>query len=291
MQMNERILPWIEAHRERPFFLYLHYIDPHIPYSPPGEFRRRFARDHGFPLANDRKEKVGIDLYDGEIRYTDDGIAELVGTLQRLGLWDRTLFFLTSDHGEEFYEHEVLGHGFSLYQPVLHVPLIARGPGIPAGRVVPEPVQIVDLAATVLDLAQTGNRRLGDGSSFAAALLDEGWREPGQYYLENEFGQDDGDQRAFVFNGVRSGPWKLVLTEQNAFFPPQRYGGEALYNLDEDPGETKNLIHEEGHREIVERMLEGLRKHATFLAERGFRDHAPTVMTPEIEANLRALGN
>jgi len=86
VQMNRHVASWLEHNHERPFFLYVHYIDPHIPYSPPAEYVRQFARDHGFPLFNERKRLVGIDLYDGEIRYTDDGLRALVGELERHGI-------------------------------------------------------------------------------------------------------------------------------------------------------------------------------------------------------------
>ncbi len=292
-QMNEHVLAWLETNQENPFFLYVHYIDPHIPYSPPGEYQRQFARDHpGFPLFNERKELVGIDLYDGEIRYSDDGIRELVEGLEQHGLWENTLLVLTSDHGEEFFEHGILGHGFSLYQPVIHVPLVLHGPGVVPGRVVEDPVQIVDLPATVLDLAEAGADRLGDGVSFASAIREPSWTPPAQYYLENEFGQDYADQRAFVFKGVRKGRWKLVITEANQFFPPldPRYGSLALYDLVSDPKERNNLIHEEEHRARVTEMKELLETHLTFLDETGFRDAEPAAISEDILGNLRAMG-
>ena len=212
--------------------------------------------------------------------------------LKEHGRWEDTLFVLTSDHGEEFFEHEVLGHGFSLFQPVIRVPLILHGPGVPAGRVVEEPVQILDLAATVVDAAGVGGERFGDGQSFARALTDPDWTPLTDYFLENEFGHDENDTRSFVFTGVRRGSFKLVLTERNAYFPPQspQYEGEALYDLARDPGETTNLISDPAHRELVEELLARLREHSEFLFETGFRDIEPAALTPEIQANLNALG-
>ncbi len=291
-QMNRHILTWLEANRENPFFLYLHYIDPHIPYAPPKEYRDRFARDlRGLPLFNERKEKVGIDLYDAEIRYSDDGMKELVEGLEALGL-DDTIFVLTSDHGEEFFEHGVLGHGFSLYQEVVHVPLIVRGPGVARGRRVAKPVQILDLAATVLELAGTGITRLGDGTSFANAMRDPRWKAELPYFLENEFGPEHTQNRSFVFNGVRKGDWKLVLTEENVYFPPDdpRYGREALYNLADDPAERDNLIHDVQHAALVRELLDKLRQHSEFVTTTGFRDIAPASLSADVEKSLKALG-
>jgi arylsulfatase A-like enzyme len=291
-RMNREVLAWLARNHDQRFFLYVHYIDPHIPYDPPARYREEFARDHGFPLFNRRKELVGIDRYDGEIRYADDGLAELVRALQRHGVWEDTLFVLTSDHGEEFFEHGVLGHGFSLYQEVVHVPLVLRGPGVPAGRVVERPLQVLDLPATVLALAGAGVEEFGDGKSFHAEVLGPGAPEPELHFLESEFGQDDSNPRAFVFTGVRRGPWKLVLTEQNQFFPPAdpRHGREALYDLVTDPSERRNLFQEQEHQALIAGLLDRLREHARFLQEQGFRDLPPAALTKEVEAELRALG-
>jgi arylsulfatase len=288
-RMNQEVLAWLDKNHDQRFFLYAHYIDPHIPYDPPAHYREQFEQDHGFALFNERKQKVGIDLYDGEIRYTDDGLEALVEKLKAVGVWENTLFVFTSDHGEEFFEHGALGHGFSLYQEVVHVPLILRGPGVPAGTVLETPVQIVDLAATVLALAGREEREFGDGRSFHDRIQ-AGGDDSQLLFMESEFGQDDSNQRAFVFSGVRTGQWKLVLTEENEFFPPARYGREALYDLAADPLEKRNLFHESEQAARIQPLLERLRAHAQFLAEKGFRDIAPAALTPEIEAGLRALG-
>ena len=276
--MNREVLAWLERNHDQRFFLYAHYIDPHIPYDPPARYREEFAQEHGFLLFNERKQAVGIDRYDGEIRYCDDGLEQLVTRLQKLGAWDNTLFVFTSDHGEEFFEHGALGHGFSLYQEIVHVPLILRGPGVPAGKTLKKPVQILDLAATVLALSGKPSGKevaqFGDGTSFLPDLVAEARGKPEPLFMESEFGQDDADQRQFVFSGVRSGPWKLVLTERNQFFPPSdpRYGREALYDLVTDPSERRNLFREEANQGLVQDLLARLRSHAQFLQEHGFRD-------------------
>jgi arylsulfatase A-like enzyme len=292
VRMNSEVLAWLEKNRQQRFFLYLHYIDPHIPYDPPARYRDEFAQDHGTALFNERKRRVGIDLYDGEIRYCDEAVKALVAKLREYGLWEDTLLVLTSDHGEEFFEHGVLGHGFSLYQEVVRVPLILRGPNVPVGAVLDSPVQLLDLPATVLALAGTGVKEFGDGSSFHARLraLDE--PEHQDIYLESEFGQDDSDPRSFVFTGLRTGRWKLVLTEENQFFPPSdpRYGTGALYDLVADPEERRNLFRADDNQALIQGMMERLRRHSQYLAEHGFRDVPPAALTPEIEAELKALG-
>jgi len=291
-RMNEEVLAWLEKNHQQRFFLYVHYIDPHIPYDPPANYRREFAQAHGSVLFNERKRRVGIDHYDGEIRYCDDGLRALVEKLREQGVWENTLLVLTSDHGEEFFEHGVLGHGFSLYQEVVRVPLILRGPNVPVGAVLASPVQHLDLPATVLALAGTGVKQFGDGSSFHARLRAREEPEHEDIFLESEFGQDESDPRSFVFTGLRTGRWKLVLTERNQYFPPSdpRYGRGALYDLAADPEERRNLFRADDNQALIHGLLERLRHHAQFLVEQGFRDVPPAALTPEVEAGLKALG-
>ena len=92
--------------------------------------------------------------------------------------------------------------------------------------------------------------------------------------------------------GVREGPWKLVLTERHAFFPPAdpAHDREALYDLAKDPDERENLVATDEHREVALDLLEKLRNHAEFLYATGQRDVKPAALTPDVEASLRALG-
>ncbi|MFT5689312.1 MAG: arylsulfatase A-like enzyme [Planctomycetota bacterium] len=291
--MNGHVFGWLEQNHSSPFFLYVHYIDPHIPYSPPEPYLSDFSRDlDGLLLFNERKEQVGIDRYDGEIRYVDEGLRELVAELKRLDAWENTLFVLTSDHGEEFFEHGVLGHGYSLYQPVIGVPLLFHGPEVEAGTVIEEPVQIVDLPATVLDLAQTGVSTLGDGKSFAARVRGESDASTEVLFLENEFGMGHNNNREFVLKGVRKGRWKLVITEANAFFSSDAPEAAplALYDLEADPLESNNLFHLEVNRPIVTELKELLDEHLLFLQENGFRDAAPMAISEDVQRSLDALG-
>ncbi|MBL8695315.1 MAG: sulfatase [Planctomycetes bacterium] len=291
-EINRHALAWIEKNRSSKFFLYLHYIDPHEPYSPPADYEAQFRQDHGFITFNKRKQLIARDLYDGEIRYNDDEIRRLHGELARMGLAENTLIVVTADHGEEFFEHGALGHGFSLYQEVVRVPWIMSGPGVPKGVVVKSPARIVDLAATTLDVAKTGIRALGDGQSIAAAFADPQWKRPAPIFLENEFGENDEDTRSFVFSGVRDGEWKFILTTQNAHRPPQdpRYGPVELYNLKADPLERTNLAKEEAQKTRGSGYFERLQEHAKFLDEPGFRKIKPDALDPTTAAQMKAVG-
>jgi choline-sulfatase len=163
---------WIEAHKDERFFVYIQTIDPHVPYDPPAEYLKRYQkRPYKGPVSPrktpDQLEKAKrvppkftLDasdreyleaLYDGEVSYHDEYMGKFIERLKKLGLYDQVLFVVTADHGEEFYEHGSYGHGHSVYQELLHVPLMFRWPNIvPAGQRIEETVGTLDIAPTVL---------------------------------------------------------------------------------------------------------------------------------------------
>jgi arylsulfatase A-like enzyme len=174
--VNREVLAWSDhAPADRPTFLYVHYLDPHDPYNAPEDLLyadpnsaqrvdESFFHPHeGMtprPLANSVMQAVDEETlaalqrrYDSEIRYVDDRIAKLIAQLQAAGHYrpDRDLLILTSDHGEEHYEHQQWLHGWSLFEEMIHVPLILRGPGFPQGEVHPHPVALVDIMPTVAE--------------------------------------------------------------------------------------------------------------------------------------------
>jgi arylsulfatase A-like enzyme len=183
----DRLLPWLEAHREVPFFVFLHVLDPHDPYKPyppydalwadPAhapeherqlEHARKFISDgllraFGMPSREELvKAKIDPDAYaeydrawyDGSIRAMDVEIGRLVERLRGLGLDRKVLLLFTGDHGEEFYEHGRAFHGQSVYGEMNNMPLVVWGPGVvPAGLTVDETVQTIDLMPTLLDLS------------------------------------------------------------------------------------------------------------------------------------------
>jgi arylsulfatase A-like enzyme len=289
--MNEHVFAWLERNADQRFFLYLHYIDPHAPYAPPEPFRSEFVQDHGFVVHNERKRKVGRDLYDGEVRTFDEGFGELIEQLAGHGVLDDTVIAITADHGEEWYEFGIVGHGTSLYEPVIGVPMIFAGPGVSAGHVSPEPVQTLDLPATLLDLAGLDKRALGDGVSFAPWL--DPAADPGEraLFLENEFGMGHAVDNDFVLSGLRRGPYKLILTERHRYRSPSAgHPAQEFYNLSADPAEQDNLIFAEEHQERIGRMVRELLEHSEFLAAEGLRDDAPAVMDEATRDQLKALG-
>lgn len=192
---TDAALDWLSAGRDRgrPFFAVVHYYDPHLTYDPPAEYAGLFTDpayegvfgpDWGsktdVALFND--DSVGIDslglanlvgLYDGEIAYTDCQIGRLLAGLRSGGLSGSTLVVVTADHGEEFLDHGGLGHGHTLYQELLSVPLIMSGPGITSGAVAGSPVGQIDLAPTILTFSRLGVPAAMEGVDILAGPGDD----------------------------------------------------------------------------------------------------------------------
>jgi arylsulfatase A-like enzyme len=145
--ITKGVLPWLEANRERSFFVYLHSLDLHYGYRPRPPFDAVFVKTATEGLERDRE------LYDNELAYNDREIGKLVATLKELGIYDDTLVFVTADHGEEFGEHGFTRHGKTLFRDVLHIPGILKLPGSRfAGRRLPGLVANIDVAPTLLEL-------------------------------------------------------------------------------------------------------------------------------------------
>jgi arylsulfatase A-like enzyme len=167
---NRALLRWVEGDQTHPFFAFVNYMDTHDPYLPPPGFGHKFSteRPQGLVQQNlhiahelsPQQLQSEIDAYDDTIAYVDERIGDLVATLQRRSADRPLLVVVTSDHGEEFYEHKGFLHGAHLYREVLQVPLIFWQPGkIPAGVRVAQPVSNTALPATVLEAVGGSDQR------------------------------------------------------------------------------------------------------------------------------------
>jgi len=170
--LTDNALAWLREYhqgdRQQPFFLWIHYFAPHVPFAPKPPYASRYDADPDLSLgtientykifftrevlAPERLDKL-LALYDGEIRYTDDQLARLLNALDEMGLRAGTLTVITSDHGEELCGHHCyIGHWGSPYAGVHHVPLVFHHPGhLPKGKRVSDIVQSIDIAPTILD--------------------------------------------------------------------------------------------------------------------------------------------
>lgn len=219
--LNDAVLSWLERNRDRRFFIYLHSLDLHTPYRPRPPFDALFLRPG--------QDEMGqaMDLYDNELAYNDREIGRLVERLREQHLYDNLLLLLTADHGEEFGEHGQVRHGRSLFDGLLHVPLILKLPGSHRrGWRVSTPVSHLDVAPTLLDFARAAPLEDADGISLRPLL--EGKRLPARLIFAEQISPKE------TIYAVRNDRYKYI----RQLIPESR---EYLFDFVHDPGETENL--------------------------------------------------
>lgn len=255
---------WVKKHKKKPFFAYLHYMDTHSPYNAPREFSEIFGIKNNTPLnpgefktldirilneiglsQGDKNQLVS--LYDGAIKYFDYNFKKIIDNLEKLGILDNTIIILTSDHGEEFWEHGGFAHGHTLYNELLHIPLIIRySSHLPAKHIKPH-VQLLDLFPTILSMARINNDFELRGNDLIPPILNN------RDFNEEIFfeGLLDGAEK----KGILKENWKLIentgernddtfeiLGELMKYLYPEYKKSLELYNLDQDIQEKNNLI-------------------------------------------------
>ncbi|HWP64492.1 MAG TPA: sulfatase-like hydrolase/transferase [Candidatus Limnocylindria bacterium] len=292
-----KILAWLreQAKADERFFLWVHYSEPHTPYTPsPGydklfvpeswKDKRDFARYWNsqecmqFYDKDPDAARLRMGFYDARIRESDQHVGEIMAELKRLGIADRTMVILSADHGEEFFEHRGCDHGQTLYDEVLHIPLIIRHPSVvPPGRRVTEQVREIDVMPTILDALELPIPPGVAGQSLLPLARGEGRGRPllGGFLSNTE--------QAVV---IRHHGMKYVYSpNRTALRQRQQQETEELYDLVADPGERNNLALS-GHprleyfRRKAKRWVEGPRPPA---ATEVHFDEATV-------ARLRALG-
>ena len=214
---------WIEAHKDGRFFAYIQTIDPHVPYDPPGKYLQMYdpseyagqirprmtgdllekAKRNPPQVVFDASDKRRLEaLHDGEITKHDHFFGAFLERLSALGLANDTLIVVTSDHGEEFDDHGSWGHGHSVYQELLHVPLMFRLPNrVPAGTKVGEAVSTLDISATVTDLLGVPAMAHNEGHALVGLMLGEAPSQPAVAFSDFQ-----DDRRV-----ITTGRWKLIL--------------------------------------------------------------------------------
>jgi arylsulfatase A-like enzyme len=154
--VTPRALTWLHKHanKKKPFFLWVHYFDPHEPYL----FREGFDpsdvdKAHPYQPPKDDGMRERMHNYDSEIYYTDHSIGKLLAALDAMHIKDSTMVVLVADHGESLGQHGYVGHGRHVFEGIIHIPFIVRYPGhVKAGQVIDTPVSIIDVTPTIVDL-------------------------------------------------------------------------------------------------------------------------------------------
>lgn len=269
-RQNRLVLDWIWSNRNRDQFIFLHYFDIHsdyrtLPYDAPLGFHTLFSgqeletifsgcspdgetcassyltllNHEGTRLENEQRRAISS-MYDCGVRQLDYQLARLVAWLKSQGLWEESLVILFSDHGEEFQEHGMLLHA-QLFNELTGVPLIVKLPGgKQGGKRIDDPVEIIDVAPTILSLLGVDVPELMMGRNLVSLIDDQA----GERMEEHAIFSWSSSART-----VTRGTWKLVRDSGN--------GMESLYDLVEDPGELRDLAEEKpGMTQQLHRLLE-----------------------------------
>ncbi len=255
---TDAVLRWLAAPGPaaapgRPFFLWVHYYDPHAPYEPPGDFAARFR---GAP-------------YDGEVAFADQQVGRLLRALEERGVLASTLVVAMSDHGEGLGDHGEGTHGLFVYDSTLKVPFIVAGPGVAAGRVAPTVARGIDVLPTLLDYAGVKLRPELEGRSLRPAIEGREMSDAPAYaetlYPQREFG------------------WAPLFAWRTARHKMIEAPRPELYDLETDPGETDNRAGRENARlaEMRQKLEAALSRPAV---------SAAADVDPEAAERLRALG-
>ena len=277
----------VDRFGDRPFFMFLHFYDPHWHYAPPPDVLKIFESSYAGTLTgnlkdfqNLRPEQVKpkdlehlLALYDGEIRYTDNEIGRLLAHLKERGADRNTLMVVTSDHGEEFLDHGSWEHQKTLYEEVIRIPLIVSGPGVAARRE-GQPVSLLDIAPTILDYLSVKPAPSMRGVSLLRPVGE--FRE---MYGETDHTLD-GTRLSFVRGGSKS--WKAILRSDPA---KQKEASSEWYDLAADPAERTNRPPAEALRVSIEARARDLG-----LKSRSGAAKKAVELSDEQKEKLRALG-
>lgn len=255
-EVTRRASAWLAENGRAPFFLFLHYYDPHTPYDAPEPFASEFADDP----------------YAAEIAYVDYVVGQVIDELKRLELYETTLIVLTADHGEMLGEHGEATHGWFVYESAIRVPLIVRAPGV-------APATVVDLAG-LIDVVPTVCGLLGiplpaevQGVDLSPLLRGtRGPREPRELYCESLEPTQYGCNPLLGLVGWR---FKYIETTR-----------PELYDLEGDPGESRDLHADTADRaaELAERLAAQIRDSVRQLPA------AAPALDPEARRRIEALG-
>lgn len=282
-------LDWLRGLDGERFFLFVHLFDAHMDFDPPEPFRSRFLEGEPQPLsgpftgvtrwrrqgASPAVRRYARALYRAELAAIDDALGGFADALAAEGLLDETALIVTADHGEEFWEHGQFEHGHTLYEELVHVPLMLRAPGRATAAEVDARVGLVDVMPTVYDL-------LG-------VAPPDGFR--GRSLVPLSAGGAAADSEIAFSEAILYGPeWKAATGERWKLIRREDSGARALFDLANDPGETRNLVDREPERAnaleaVLDDWIRDAKERATAVPPGGVVN-----MEEDVMSRLRSLG-
>jgi arylsulfatase A-like enzyme len=304
-----------ERPQDKPFFAYLHFLDPHGEYEPPPEYLERFAQPHPDPIRLYGEDGVRFNVealqaagfgpgdarfddmiarYDAEIAFVDDNVREIFDALAQHEEIDNTIALITADHGEEFLEHGYIEHAWQLYRESIHVPLILWGPGVIARERSAAPVSPEGMDGLPLleetdgpwRAAAPENRTLYSELLIQVRSIQRAVTQGAMSYIAGQKWLTPAEMVE-----VARQHRELVEQHDNGVVPPLDVWGpvvhEELYDLRADPAQRQNLLPEAPEVENARELLEALKKRSVAPAEEKPQGEE---LTPEQIEQLRSIG-
>jgi choline-sulfatase len=255
----DRAIEWLKGRSGKPYFLWVHLYDPHLPYSLTDEFREKYRNAP----------------YDGEIAYADQQLGRLMSAASSKSGMDKTIVAVLADHGESLGEHGEYSHGVFLYDATLRIPFIIAGPGVSTGVRVKQQARTIDFLPTILDLVGAKLPGNVQGSSLVPTFAGKSVPTDISYeetlYPKMNMGWAE-------LTGIRTHQWKYIRAPRS-----------ELYDLSSDPGELRNVIQE--HPAEVQRMEAQLKKIVSINPAGGKSEKVETTMVDErVMDQLKSLG-
>lgn len=298
-------ISWIKQNRHENFFVLIHYYDPHLPYKPMQPSEQTLALDYHGPYNGDmgpamtlwdhrlevNSEDVRhmLSLYDDEIQYVDRYVGIILAELERMGIKDETLLVFTADHGEAFGEHAYyFDHGDLLYEDQIRIPLIFRHPGlVPAGSRYDQQVRSIDVLPTILQLLDQKSRERRDGVSLAPLFKGRSDLLGTRYAVSESDAVNflNPNRRGYI-DGVKGKHFSIRQDGKKLIYVPGHPEQEfEFYDLESDPGETRNLMPENpaAARELVAYLRKWLLQQSVLRSDREELDK-------QAEEILKSLG-
>ena len=293
--LQRRLVVWLRANAERPFFVFVHTFAVHVPFAPPEEFLAKVAPD----LPKDHLRSVSVadlaalttgatkvtpelleqikTLYDGGIRRVDTFLEGLHAELAKLGRDGDTLIVVTADHGEEFHEHGGFSHGTTLHGEVLRVPLVFSGAGVAQGRTIEAPASTIDIMPTILDLLGVPATGHESGISLKPWLVGDAptWRERLRAAKPRVLYAETAESGRLV--AAMEGDYKAITRPED--------GSTRVFDTKNDPGELHDLADTQSDvKRSLEQLVEAYRHRETSTVT------GEMTIDDDMQKKLRALG-